>query len=672
MENGDKISILSAAQQNLYQPESPVWVGRYQLGLDKHSGKFLLMVQLVNCSSKITRQVFLRVVCFDAERNRLTQLEQIPIWEVPVRPGGSFVADLQIDIPAKETVYAEVYAQRVLFENGDVWEETDPESYIAFRREAVSLDAPDCAALAVRASNGGVRNDYYFRAQKELWLCTCGTPNPAQRQRCIRCGADRLWLEQNMNSELLRRSAFAAHVDTPSEASAFDHPAPSLTVLPAEFSETTRLMAVSPPRKPAPKPEPTLEEEQARAEEQKQEEESVSRKKKLARIIGIITAAVLLIVICIDALLMPHLRYQNALRKQTEGDYDQAIFLFTALGDYRDSQDRVRQSRNEKVKAMMNQGRYQEALNLLESEDPDNPLVADCIYALGVLAYNDGDIKVCLQYTDWLREHFPDYDKAVALEAYCYYTEGSGYESQAGSTSNPSRKIAYYEEAINYYTMAGNYGDAENKLTECRYRLARAFEADWDLLEAYNLYTELGDYQDSADRRLSLMYSYVELFIKTRDPLVYEFLDELVANDVAGAQALQDQLNELDSYSFELIYGASQKPLPAPITDLSDVFIGYKIPLLNGKAPAQIQVVCVLPDGQEQSAVLNPDGSASGVVGWNGLSFPSSCKTGGEVTLVFCTPDENGFLEATTSLSIQYAPSDSDTSGNTDPGDLTP
>ena len=203
MADYERFQILSSTRQNLFQPESPIWVSRCQLSRDLESGKRLLQTRMVNCSERTVRQVFLRIVCLGANRERLTQLELVPMQSLSVLPGRVFGDDKLVEVPVKGTVFTEVYAQRVRFTDNTTWDETNPEGYLAFKAVPVRAEDPHAETLVDRARSGGVRNNCYFRVQQGLWVCTCGMPNATRALRCTRCGADRLWLEKHMDPNLI-------------------------------------------------------------------------------------------------------------------------------------------------------------------------------------------------------------------------------------------------------------------------------------------------------------------------------------------------------------------------------------------------------------------------------------------------------------------------------------
>ena len=98
----ERFQVLSAGRQNLFQPQSPVWVSRVQLSLDRDSGKRLLQARMVNLSEKTIRQIFLRIRCLDGARRQLAQLEMVPLGALRVLPGRVFGDDKPLELTPKE------------------------------------------------------------------------------------------------------------------------------------------------------------------------------------------------------------------------------------------------------------------------------------------------------------------------------------------------------------------------------------------------------------------------------------------------------------------------------------------------------------------------------------------------------------------------------------------
>lgn len=356
-----------------------------------------------------------------------------------------------------------------------------------------------------------------------------------------------------------------------------------------------------------------------------------------ARIVCVV-AAILAVVLCLDQILMPSLRYRKALRLEKEGSYALAIEQYEALGSYRDSTKRIRLLQEETARMLMQDGRYQEALNYLDSTGKTSSLTGDCIYALGVTAYNDGDLETALEYVAKLRERFPNYKDLKQLEQYCYYSLGGRKAAEAAAISQPSLAASRYEEAIDAFARAGSYTDTADRILACRYQLALVCASGDALEQAIDILTDLNGYRDSAELRLNLMYEYVttvQSFSDGMDPNVPYYLNELVAADYPGAAVLQDRFNGI-GFSFGLEYGDAHAPIPDEVTDYSQVYIRYEINAKDSGDPNLVQLVCVLPDGDEIWTTLNDDGSSSGVIRlyrlFNGAIF---CTKSGPTILVF-------------------------------------
>lgn len=614
-----RFQVLSAARQNLFLPDSPVWVSRYQLSRDQESGKRLLQTRMVNCAEKDIQQVFLRVVCFDERRERLTQLELVPIETPRAKPGEVFGDDKLVELSVRGAVFAEVYAQRVRFTDGSAWDETDPHRYLAFPSpEPVRPEDAHYELLAERALSGGVQNAFYFRSQQGLWLCTCGLPNASRTRRCVRCGADRLWLEQHMDRNLL---------DTPPRAP--EHaPAPPVMPFPAPMREDPY-----PPMQPTiilqPAPEPAAETGEAAVPE---------RSRRAGRIAVIAAASALtlgLAAFCTVQFLLPYLHYRQALREQASGDYDHAVELFRELGDYKDSVEQIEETLAQKALRMMNEGSYQQAMDLLDSLEGYDDYKADCLYALGVLAYNDKDPDRAMTYVNKLDERYPNYEKTAELRRYCLYSLGNREAAAAADAADPDTKLAHYQKAISWLEQVGDYEDNAERLAECRYRIAGILRDKGELLEAIEAFAALGEYKDAASYRRECMMSYAREHVEKTDDTTMQFLTELANEGMSEAQHLLDRING-KGFSFRVTLGpADNTGRLKAVSDLSQVYIHYQVEQSDENGAVLVLVLYTLPDGREGRALLNNDHSTAGVRGWAEFPFPTNCAQQGSVTLTF-------------------------------------
>lgn len=615
----ERFQKISAARQELFSPDSPVWVSRYQLSRDLESGMRLLQTRMVNCSDRTVRQVFLRVVCFGASRERLTQLELVPMASFNARPGEAFGDDRPVELPVKGAVYVEAYAQRVRFADGSAWDEADPAGYLAFHAAPVDPEDPHAELLADRARSGGVRNDCYFTARQGLWVCTCGLPNALRNRRCARCGADRVWLERHMDPNLIDAPA---PEPTPAPV-VIPPPAPQITVVPAPIREEP---APQPTFVVQPAPEPPVEEAPA---------------SHGARNALIAAAALLLLLLgafCAYRFLMPWLRYREAVSARSAGEFDKAVTLFTELGDYRDSPEQIRQTRSRKAARLMEEKQYREALDIYESL-ADGDRVADCLYALGVLAYNDKDLDTALNYVEQLRSRFPDYENTDKLASYCYYSLGNQSAAEAAEQTEPFLRRQGWQQAYDNYARADGYEDSGQRMLECDYQIALSYIDENDLEKAVECLEALGDYADAEELKQVCMYDYLQANLSNYyfdSGYMRQWLEQLVNAGYPGAEALSDRLNGVGCY-FALQYGSrvltDGEKLEAP--DLGELGLYYSVEPVDNEGPILVLARYTLPNGVEGRALLNEDRSAEGVRLWKDVPFPVSGVQDGKVTLRF-------------------------------------
>ena len=621
MENYQRFQILSSARQDLFQPESPIWVSRCQLSRDLESGKRLLQARMVNCSERTVRQVFLRIVCLGPSRERLTQLEMVPMQSLSVLPGRVFGDDKLVEVPVGGTVYTEVYAQRVRFSDDTVWDETDPDGYLAFKAVPVRPEDRHAETLAERARSGGVRNDCYFRSQQGLWVCTCGMPNATRALRCVRCGADRLWLEKHMDPNL---------IDAPPPPKT---PEPATPVITAPIPPVTVIPA--PIRDDPPPAQPTIIVQSV--PEPEAEEAPPSHAGRNAAIIFGVLLFLALGAFCAWRYLKPYLRYQEALREKAAGNYDRAVTLFQNLESYRDSPDQINKTLVSKASSLMEAGKYQEALNLLETLKDCDGQIADCLYSMGVIAYNEKDPEKALSYVEQLRQRFPDYDKTETLAQYSYYSLGNqAAASAAEAAGDPFLQRDRYETAKEYFAKANGYEDSAERIRACDYQIARTYREEGQLETAIEAFAALGDYEDAPAQRQACMFEYVQQHIEDYqlDHAAPAYLEELAAAGYPGAQELLDRLNGV-GFSFEIKLEGAEGTSPGTATELSKIAVSYSVELRDTDGAVLVLARCTLPDGTVGRGLLNANHESSGLKRWTDFPFPTGCTKSGTVTLEF-------------------------------------
>ena len=109
-----------------------------------------------------------------------------------------------------------------------------------------------------------------------------------------------------------------------------------------------------------------LERERKAEEERKAAEKRAKRNKKIEIITIQIVCVVIAFIILLNSVIIPYVKYNYAVALMDSGKYEDAISAFTELGDYKDSADRISESK-EKIKEL----KYGDAVALMDAGKVD-------------------------------------------------------------------------------------------------------------------------------------------------------------------------------------------------------------------------------------------------------------------------------------------------------------
>ena len=192
--------------------------------------------------------------------------------------------------------------------------------------------------------------------------------------------------------------------------------------------------------------------------------EAAKRKKRnilIATCLVLIAAAAAVV----KLIVIPALDYQNAVKLMEQGEYEEAITAFTAMGDYRDSAEQIQaceigilDREYDAGVALMEQGRYEEAITAFTALNGHRDSAAQIQTCKTIIL--DGK-----------------YDAAAAL-----MEEGK------------------YIEAISAFTALGGHRDSAAQIQACNYAIAESLLVDGQNLQAAQAFFKLGAYQDARQR----------------------------------------------------------------------------------------------------------------------------------------------------------------------------
>lgn len=148
---------LGTQEQEILQPECPVYVHCTRRSVERESGTPFLQVRMVNRADRPVGTVYLRIEGLDASGQVRYTLRELALTGLHAAPRAVFGEERMLVLPAQEAVSVRVLVERVVFADGTLWRRL-PEH-----------------RLTTLAESGWRR-------------CVCSMPNPPQSASCLLCG----------------------------------------------------------------------------------------------------------------------------------------------------------------------------------------------------------------------------------------------------------------------------------------------------------------------------------------------------------------------------------------------------------------------------------------------------------------------------------------------------
>ena len=214
--------------------------------------------------------------------------------------------------------------------------------------------------------------------------------------------------------------------------------------------------------------------------------ENLSKKSKKTSA-GIIALAVLLLFISVAGFLVTNstaFRYRKALYLQKKGNYEEAVSLFTELGEYHDAAEQISKTRYAEGLARREQGDWDGARAAFEQAGD----YSESTTQISATWYAEGLANREAQDWDGARAAFEqagDYSDSATQISATWYAEGDYREA-----------VKDLPGAETAYQMAGDYLDADIRLSEIRYQRAEELRKTGNYSESALLYAQIPDYKD--------------------------------------------------------------------------------------------------------------------------------------------------------------------------------
>ena len=322
---------------------------------------------------------------------------------------------------------------------------------------------------------------------------------------------------------------------------------------------------------------------------------SVPQKKSLKKL-WIILASVfggILIVtgltLTVIFVVLPGIKYNNAMTALNEQRFDEAYQAFIELDDYKDSQTMVKETL------------YYKALYLLAKKQ----------YKESMAVFNElGDYK----------DSSTQYQNA-------YYAYGLDLLDQEA-----------YLDAAEVFKYLGDYSDSKDQYKLAYYKYGKQLIKEESFEDAITVFESLGNYSDSKKLLKKAKYGYVVNHMDNTDLVTYEYLKELKSANYEKSKKLYESLYAWKLKNIHFSDSEDNSMTMKAISKYDAIYCHFE--LTGGPPDGSTYLYCkaTWPDGSSSSKIRSNDKYSPGLVWWawqEGIYNDPEYGETGTFTLVF-------------------------------------
>lgn len=308
---------------NLYCTGAPLVLEKGALLKDGLTQNIVAQLKFKSIQDKVIKAVTVKILSYDTLGKPLKEETQYQYLDLFVKRDESFGEQVPIIVVNSQTRSYQIIVSQVIFVNNTIWTGNEVWTLLA--------QAPSCNKVFQEPElckqysiEFGSKKGRMHSIQRDLFICACGAINRLDEEKCHQCGLPKEKL-LNFDKNVLQKNC----------------------QIRLEKEEAERLRRV--------------------AEQERKKQKYRKLVKKLLKI-GIPLIIVLLACgFAMDKYQELDSEYQYAMSQMEEGYYENAIEEFKALGNFKDSPERVKQVQDaiDKEKAET----YKEAKALLEAGD---------------------------------------------------------------------------------------------------------------------------------------------------------------------------------------------------------------------------------------------------------------------------------------------------------------
>lgn len=447
----DRFQKLFSLEKNLYIENAPIIISAAALLKDTKSGNIVVQIKFKSVSNKNIKGVKISLSAYDVSSKEINGVDDYQYLDLNISNGQSFGSSKAIVMPETTTRSFNIKSLTVIFADSSIWESTS----LNF------VTIPNAKPLNLELKNEELIKQYQIATTDKaycipdtflnLWTCCCGEVN--SEEYCTNCGTNKNDTFSKYNITDLTE-AMNLRLDKEKQL---------------ELDRQEKLIALK--------------------KENKLKKKQIIKKCMLSTSICI---GIVLLLFAVKLLFGNMINYNIAISAMEKGKYDKAIEIFTNLKDYKDSTDKLTETKYLLAENYVSSEKYEEAYK-------------------GFLELNDykDSVKKAEEYKTG------EFSETVSIQVGCDLSDTSEYYSPRSESDNVSSEMK-----VKYYKGVPDYNDVEIIFTTHDY--AGNYYGKWGTAS----YKYIGEFKNNSITGKGKLYKYYE-FDPDGSRLVYdgEFLN---------------------------------------------------------------------------------------------------------------------------------------------------
>ena len=338
----------------------------------------------------------------------------------------------------------------------------------------------------------------------------------------------------------------------------------------------------------------------------KKKEEDARKTRKVIMIVAPIVCVIIAAVFLLFCVIIPGNKYDEALAMVENGQYEEAMELFGELkaDGYKDSAEQATATHYLLACEQLENGDYQNAyanFALLKDYKESNEKMKESAYAYAQILMAEENYEEAIELLK-----IPDAPESMKeLRDQCRLEGAKKYYAEKK-----------YEEAVVWYQFVEGYEEL-NEYTDSCYNYGLELLEEKNYEKAIKYFNLTDGYKDAEEQVLAAKYGYVNAHKDSKSQMTYTFLKDLKG---AGYKDSTSIFKEL--YAWKLTAKINTDPDDSS-TDKSSISkydsIYFHLDLQGGEPGGTIRIkyMITFPDGDTESGTWDRDYKADGIGTWS-------------------------------------------------------